>query len=225
LIDRKLRSVRGAALALLLAFASAAGCKGAPRDGAGANAGSSRMPEAGARADGGGCLDNAACAADEYCAFRPRLCGFSSRPYRKEPGFEQGLLPGTCQKRPAICNDLYSPVCGCDRRVYPNECYAHRAGADLNVNDGCFEQSPRDWISCGERFCNARTQYCEIVLSDVFNPPTDYTCKPLPAACVPDGGTARACDCFPKDTKCLGWCGYIVSGEHGLSGFHLTCRL
>jgi hypothetical protein len=169
------------------------------------------------------CLETSACAADEYCAFKPRLCGASSKAAR--PGYEVGLRPGICSPRPASCNDSYGPVCGCDKRVYASECVAELAGVDLNVNDGCFENSPRDWISCGERFCSARTQYCEMVLSDVFELPTDYACKPLPPACVPDAGAARSCDCFPKGTRCLDWCGTIVSGEHGLPGFHLTCRL
>ena len=142
-----------------------------------------------------------------------------------KPEYERGLRPGTCRPRPASCDVAYSPVCGCDRRAYGSECEANLAGVDLNVNDGCFEKSPRDWISCGERFCDARSHYCEIVLSDVFELPTDYTCKPLPPACIPDAGSARSCDCFPRGTRSLDWCGHIVSGEHGLSGFHLTCRL
>ena len=82
---------------------------------------------------------------------------------------------------------------------------------------------PRDRIACGPKLCDARASYCEIVLSDVAVPPTDYTCKPLPAACVPDGDRARPCDCFPKGTRCLSFCGYIES--EGVEGFHLTCRL
>ncbi len=76
----------------------------------------------------------------------------------------------------------------------------------------------------GPRFCDARKSYCEIVLSDVFELPTDYACKPLPAACVPDGDVARPCDCFPKGTRCGSFCGHLPSGG-GVEGFHLTCRL
>ena len=149
------------------------------------------------------------CAADAYCSFTPRLCG-------------KGKLPGACRPRPAECHDARAPVCGCDGKVHASECEAHAAGVDLDANGGCRERVP-GWIACGPRFCDARVSYCEIVLSDVFELPTDYTCKPLPAACVPEGDVARSCDCFPAGTRCLSFCGYIPSG--GLKGFHLTCRL
>jgi hypothetical protein len=113
-------------------------------------------------------------------------------------------------------------VCGCDGSVYGSACDAFARGIDLDANGRCRETIP-DWIACGPRFCDARTSYCEIVLSDVFELPTDYTCKPLPPACVPEGGVAHGCDCFPVGTRCLSFCGDIESG--GVRGFHLTCRL
>src|SRR5206468_11719197 len=123
---------------------------------------------------------------------------------------------------PEGCHDARAPVCGCDGKVYGSECEARARGVDLDVTGRCKELV-RDWIGCGARFCDARTSYCEIVLSDVFELPTDYACKPLPQACVPDGRVARSCDRFPKGTRCSSFCGDIESG--GLTGFHLTCRL
>ena len=150
-----------------------------------------------------------ACAADEHCAFTPGLCG-------------KGKRPGACRPRPTECHEARAPVCGCDGKAHGSECEARAAGIDLDANGGCRERIP-GWIACGPRYCDAHTSYCEIVLSDVFELPTDYTCKPLPAACVPEGDVARSCDCFPAGTRCLSFCGYIPSG--GLKGFHLTCRL
>lgn len=149
------------------------------------------------------------CAPEEYCAFTPRLCG-------------KGKRPGVCRRKPSACGDAYGPVCGCDRKVYGSACEANAAGIDLAVNGGCAAKVP-DWIACGPTFCNARTHYCEIVLSDVFELPTDSTCKPLPPACVPEGGAARTCDCFPEGTRCRSFCGHLENG--GVAGFHLTCRL
>jgi hypothetical protein len=106
--------------------------------------------------------------------------------------------------------------------VYASECAAHAAGVDLDANGGCRERV-RDWIACGPRFCDARSHYCEIVLSDVAELPTDYTCRALPPSCIPEGQVARDCKCFPAGTRCSSFCGHIESG--GLAGFHLTCRL
>ncbi len=160
-------------------------------------------------ADAGVACTIAGCAADEYCAFTPGLCG-------------KGKRPGACRARPTACTSAYVPVCGCDGHVYRSECDAHAAGVDLDVNGRCREHAAADWAPCGARFCDARVAYCEIVLSDVFELPTDFTCKPLPASCLVDRA-ARSCDCFPKETRCLSFCGPMETG--GASTFHLTCRL
>jgi hypothetical protein len=158
----------------------------------------------------GGCLSNAACPADQYCAFSPGLCG-------------RGPTPGACRARPASCGPERALVCGCDGVVYENECAARVAGVDLAVMGGCKTTQP-DWAPCGPRFCDVHTSYCEIYLSDVFEIPTTYTCRPLPAACRPtsDGGAAPTCDCFPANTPCRSFCGPLPTA--GLTGFHLTCQ-
>lgn len=52
-------------------------------------------------------------------------------------------------------------------------------------------------FECGpDRRCDAVTQYCERVSSDVGGEPTTYTCKPYPDAC-------SSCDCLPGD-RCEG---------------------
>jgi hypothetical protein len=172
----------------------AAGCHSSP-------------PKAAARP----CKDRSACGAGEYCAFNPALCG-------------KGKKPGVCRAAEPVCAVADAPVCGCDGQTYGSECAAHAAGVDLDVQGGCKAPPPPRFMRCGAHYCDTQKSYCEIVLSDVFELPTDYTCKPLPTACVPVDGVARECGCFPKGTRCLSYCGHLPSGG-GPEGFHLTCRL
>ena len=152
------------------------------------------------------------CPPNEYCVYSPGLCG-------------KGKKPGTCRPKPITCNDKLDEVCGCDGKVHLSACAAQKAGVDLDVTGACRERIP-DKAACGAHFCDAYSSYCEIVLSDVFELPSDYTCKPLPQACIPERGRGKAakdCACFPAGTKCLSFCGPIETG--GIDGFHLTCRL
>jgi hypothetical protein len=105
--------------------------------------------------------------------------------------------------------------------VYDNACAAHLAGEDIAVMGGCKEQIP-NFAACGVHYCDARTSYCEIYLSDVFELPTDHFCQPLPEACRPGPGKSPNCDCFPPNTACKSFCGPLPAGE--LSAFHLTCQ-
>lgn len=156
------------------------------------------------------CRSNADCSPSAYCRFPHGLCG-------------RGPRTGSCLPRPAACHDAYDPVCACDSHVYATACDAHAAGLDLAVEGGCRE-GPPSWARCGAHYCDVRDRYCEIVLSDVLDPPTDYACKPLPATCRPADGGAPACACFPEGTRCLSFCGPIDTNG-GRPGLHLTCRL
>lgn len=157
-----------------------------------------------------GCRSNDACAPDEYCAFSPELCG-------------KGQKAGACRPRPAVCAAEYDPVCGCDGNHYESACAAHAAGVDLAVMGRCREAIP-SYVACGKHYCDARTSYCEIFLSDVFDLPTDYFCRPLPPSCLPRDGAAQSCACFPKGTRCGTLCGPLPTSGGAMNGFHLTCQ-
>jgi hypothetical protein len=75
-------------------------------------------------------------------------------------------------------------------------------------------------FGCGDRSCDARTHYCENVNTDVQALPSTYTCRPLPAACLPARG-APGCGCFPATTRCRGYCRREKTA--GVTGFQLSC--
>lgn len=82
-------------------------------------------------------------------------------------------------------------------------------------------------LQCGKGYCDARTQYCETIKTDVPELPSDHGCMPLPPACrvTKRKGIAQdkalSCGCFPSGTRC-DFCQTIEQGN-GLQAFYRTC--
>jgi hypothetical protein len=64
------------------------------------------------------------CGPDEYCKRDVGACR---------------LIGGTgvCVRKPAVCSDIFAPVCGCDNHTYSNACRAAAAGANIVHNGKC----------------------------------------------------------------------------------------
>lgn len=162
--------------------------------------------DAGAGADSGGgkvcSRDVKSCSDAEYCDYPNDDCG-------------RGGAVGACKAKPTGCTFEYAPVCTCQAQVASNACAAHSAGADLNADGTCMALG--GWVTCGARYCDAATSYCQITQGDVPLPDgglsTTYACLPLPAACK--GSTD--CACFKGVPICASTC--AVSGD----GFRVTC--
>jgi len=91
-------------------------------------------------------------------------------------------------------------------------------GCDPSNDGGCGEHIAGR-IPCGPHYCDARSSYCEIMLSDAPELPSTLSCRPLPESCkTPE---APACSCFPKGTRCSGFCSAVDTGS--IRGFRLTC--
>ena len=44
---------------------------------------------------------------------------------------------GTCQQKPEMCTQDYTPVCGCDGQTYSNACVAASAGVSVAIEGEC----------------------------------------------------------------------------------------
>lgn len=132
------------------------------------------------------------CGANEYCAFALQSCGDDPNDV------------GTCTPRPDGCDAVFQPACGCDGKVYGNACSAAMEGIDVSAAGGCAP--PEGFFPCGAGFCDLKTSYCEVQLSDVVGLPDTFTCKDLPNNCDPIG-----CACL-KGLACADMCEVVDGG-------------
>lgn len=84
--------------------------------------------------DSGVPCDGFFCAPGEYCDLGP-LCGGAGGP--------------SCIPRPTGCDDIFAPVCGCDRMTYSNACEAAAVGMTVEHIGEC-EGPPTAARSCRE---------------------------------------------------------------------------
>jgi hypothetical protein len=77
-------------------------------------------------ADGScGGLQGLACAAGQYCAYSlEAMCGAADQ-------------MGKCTPIADMCTQQFDPVCGCNDKTYPNECYAAREGISVGRKGEC----------------------------------------------------------------------------------------
>lgn len=70
-----------------------------------------------------------------------------------------GGKAGTCEERPQGCPELWSPVCGCNGKVYGNSCEAHSQGVSVKQIGACpgtckdLEQAYLSMLSAAKTCC------------------------------------------------------------------------
>jgi len=132
---------------------------------------------------------------------------------------------GTCQVRPEVCDLIYAPVCGCDRKTYGNDCQRQAAGVSKLSNgpcpaDGTGGASGTGGTSgsggnaggigdhCGGFIANASTcakgLFCDGPFPDLAcNPDVGGTCQPRPEVCDQLFAPVCGCDCKTYGNDCM----------------------
>ncbi len=89
------------------------------------------------------------CAEGEFCSYAVEDgCGFADG-------------TGTCEVKPELCAEIYSPVCGCDGENYSNSCRANAAGTSVKQTGDCECQAGYVMQFCwGQPQCVPLGAYC-----------------------------------------------------------------
>jgi len=137
------------------------------------------------------CSNDSDCEAAQFCDFPYNDCGVWG-------------TTGTCAAKPETCVSGGPGACGCQGQLATNDCELNGAGTDVLQYGGC-QIGGESGHRCGEKLCDAASEYCTIGFNDVAGPnePMFFAnCVAIPDGCGPD--VTPDCSCVPGQD--LGTC-------------------
>lgn len=183
----------------------ARGSGGAPSTDASGSGGGGGAPVACGGSEG------ATCGEEELCVHPGGTCG-------------TGDEPGQCVARPTwvSCPRRCTPVCGCDRKAYCNECLAHAAGVNVSNETTCisayYETGGSDTLSVFKADLENNRCTRVVLVSPHQNGPNVDVELPVSWGVSRMSFTQRAADCkfpFPSDARLINRPVASVTGRLG----------
>jgi hypothetical protein len=129
---------------------------------------------------------------------------------------------GTCAIKPQVCSTLSQPVCGCDGKTYPNDCYRLAFGASKSHDGACATDGGQDVGPAFDALSPAAlctTTGGTVSSSLCCNSATDFpnSCATGACGCAPEySHTISTCNCatgcFLPGYGCVGPSGICTVG-------------
>ncbi len=124
---------------------------------------------------------------------------------------------GTCQPLPVDCPDDHSPVCGCDRIMYFNDCLRRASGIASNTGAQCDLGEP---LPCGGASPCPNGAMCALFYDPLPGVPADQcpptpsgVCWVIPQHCSTTPQGPNRFDVCGGGPQCVDSCNAIASGQ------------